>query len=354
MALVKKQDHSPLDITLMGHPEARNVGELWAGKTNTKERRRLQNRLNRRAYRRRQAEQKLSQKRTMAEAGIEPEPKMNRAFRVPGVTVFALDVRYNQIPRNQFSLASLVSSAGTSPGEGEAAMFLTPQRHLRHLQSWCRKFEETMQQAGLISVELDEGNSPTDSDAVQLEEVLVEVGNSRYPNLISDSEDQLINLMYYNVFRGLSKNIRALNLDLKSMTSWDYTSPFVSGKVDISTLAPDFRPTYLQRTVPHHACFDIFPDSVVRDNAIVYWYIEKHPLEERLCMAVAGRHTWHQIDLALKCGCILWGEPDVAESWEVTEGFARDWPFLVRGAVRLEAATNRYRAFRGEPPIRFA
>jgi len=38
------------DVTLMGHPEARSVDELWAGKTDVKERRRLQNRLNRRAY----------------------------------------------------------------------------------------------------------------------------------------------------------------------------------------------------------------------------------------------------------------------------------------------------------------
>ena len=52
MALVQTRDHSNLDVTLMGHPEARGVEELWAGKTNIKERRRLQNRLNRRAYRR--------------------------------------------------------------------------------------------------------------------------------------------------------------------------------------------------------------------------------------------------------------------------------------------------------------
>ncbi|ETI25345.1 hypothetical protein G647_02117 [Cladophialophora carrionii CBS 160.54] len=354
MALIRPRDHSSLDVTLMGHPEARNVGELWAGKTNIKERRRLQNRLNRRAYRKRQAEQKLVRKRTMAQAGIEPEARMNRMLRVPGVTVFSLDVKHDQTQKGPISLTSLVSAAGMSSGEDAAVLSSSPQRHLRLLQSWCRKFEETMRRAGLISVEPDQGSPTTDSDAIQLEEVLVEVGHVRYPDLIPNPEDQLINLMYYNVFRGLAKNIRALNLDIQSMASWNYDSPFVTGKVDVSTLAPDFQPTYLQRTISHHPCFDVFPDPVVRDNAIVHWYIEKHPLEGRLCMALAGRHTWHEIDLALKCGCILWGEPDVAESWEVTEGFARDWPFLVKGAVRLEAATNRYRAFRGEPPILFA
>ena len=48
------QDHEgeigSLNVMLLGHAEARNIAELWAGKTNVKERRKLQNRLNRRAY----------------------------------------------------------------------------------------------------------------------------------------------------------------------------------------------------------------------------------------------------------------------------------------------------------------
>ena len=212
-----------------------------------------------------------------------------------------------------------------------------------------------MGKAGLIGLELGDDGAPLpDSDAIRLEETLIKSQNFRVHTSIPTAEDHLINLMYYNVFRGLSKNIRALKLDLRLMTSWKYDSPFVTGKVDVSSIAPDFQPTFLQRTVSHHPCFDIFPDSVVRDNAIAYWYVEQHPLEGRLCMALAGRHTWYEIDLALKCGWVLWGEPDVVESWEVTEGFAARWPFLVKGAVRLEAATNRYRALRGEAPIFFA
>ena len=50
MSLHSIERDGAFDVTLMGHPEARNVDELWAGKTNIRERRRLQNRLNRRAY----------------------------------------------------------------------------------------------------------------------------------------------------------------------------------------------------------------------------------------------------------------------------------------------------------------
>ncbi|KAJ9610844.1 hypothetical protein H2200_005621 [Cladophialophora chaetospira] len=353
MALLQRLEYGDLDVTLMGHPEANGVEELWAGKTNIKERRRLQNRLNRRAYRKRQAEQELVKKRTLAKAGIDPERRKVRNSSLPGLTVFALDVGYNQISKAPISLNSLVSTASTSV-EG-AIISQSPQRHLRLLQAWCRRFEETMQKSGLISVEIKEQSpSIAASDAVQFEEGLIRIGDLRYHTSIQNPEDQLLTLMYYNVFRGLGKNIRALNLDMNLMPSWKYDSPFVTGRVDISTLAPDFQPTYLQQTVSHHPCFDIFPDSVVRDNAIAYWYVDKKPLNGRLCMALAGRHTWHEIDLGSRSGCILWGEPDVVESWEVTEGLARDFPFLVKGAVRLEAATNVYRASRGEMPIFFA
>ncbi|KIX99814.1 uncharacterized protein Z520_04450 [Fonsecaea multimorphosa CBS 102226] len=227
--------------------------------------------------------------------------------------------------------------------------------NLKLVQSWCRRFEETMLQIGSVGVEVLDGDVLlADSDPVMFEESIIHATDIRYHTFIPSPEDELLNLMYYNVFRGLAKNIRALNLEINFMASDAADSPFITGRVDSSSLAPDFQPTYLQRTVSHHPCFDIFPDSVVRDNAIEHWYIEKHPLEGRLCMALAGRHTWHEIDLALKHGCVLWGEPDVTESWEVTQGFADDWPFLVKGSVRLEAATNRYRALRGEPPIFFA
>ncbi|OAP59428.1 hypothetical protein AYL99_06726 [Fonsecaea erecta] len=356
------QDHDIFDVTLMGHPEARSVDELWAGKTNIKERRRLQNRLNRRAYRKRQAEQKLTRKRAMAGAGIEPDDsRRHRASRLPGVRVFTLEAKDNMISNGSITLSSLVSAAGQLSARADISMSFEPPKpskghlKLKLVQSWCRRFEETMVDIGSIGVEILGGDVlVTDSDPVVFEESLIQAVNIRYHTFIPSPEDQLLNLVYYNVFRGLAKNIRALNLEMGFMASWGSDSPFITGRVDTSTLAPDFQPTYLQRTVSHHPCFDIFPDSVVRDNAIEHWYIQKHPLEGRLCMALAGRHTWHEIDLALRHGCVLWGEPDVTESWEVTPGFADDWPFLVKGAVRLEAATNRYRALRGEPPIFFA
>lgn len=368
-----ERDDAAIHITLMGHAEARNVDELWAGKTNVKERRRLQNRLNRRAYSKihsgvyvsmrlipfsfpgkRQVQQKLLQQQEMAKDGIQPSMSKRSRGVLPGIHVFSLEqpgIRdlTGAIPLNALVVAS-ESSRSSSPIPPGKPM-CTP---LRPVESWCRKFEETMlPSSGLELSPVRRGDSShKDSDPVIFEEGLIRSLDLR--THIPSPEDRLLNLMYYNVFRGLSKNMRALNLDIDAMVSWSYPSPFVAGDMDTSSLAPDFQPTLLQQTVPHHPCFDIFPDPVVRDNAIRYWYVEHNPLEGRLCIALAGRHTWHEIDLPLRHGCVLWGEADVVESWEVTEGFANDWPFLVKGALRLEAATNWYRALRGEPPISFA
>lgn len=50
MAPFPGQGSAALAIEMLGHEQARDVDELWAGKSDVKERRRLQNRLNRRAY----------------------------------------------------------------------------------------------------------------------------------------------------------------------------------------------------------------------------------------------------------------------------------------------------------------
>lgn len=225
------------------------------------------------------------------------------------------------------------------------------------MHSWCRAFETTVLQSNLNNVELAklaQGDSAeAKSDAVLLEESLIRSLDMPSPYRLP--VDHLLNLVYYNVFRGLSRNTRALHLDIGRMTSREYSSPFLSGGIDATRIAPDFQPTLWQRTIPHHPMFDIFPDPVLRDHAIEFWAQADVPVPEgRFGMALAGRNTWQDVELPLRHGCVLWGEPDRLENWEVTEGFVQTWPCLVKGAFRLEAATNAWRAVRGEDPISFA
>ncbi|KAI1617111.1 hypothetical protein EDD36DRAFT_154202 [Exophiala viscosa] len=336
-----------LNVAMMRHAEARSVNEIWAGKTDIKERRRLQNRLNRRAYRKRQTEQNR-----MRDSHPDRDiPQQARRSRFPGVHVFSVagasDARWHE---------SISLNAFFTPSKAVLHKSEQMSTSLNPLRGWCRRFEETWLQSGLSGIELGRIPSPEHaenvSDAVICEEHLLSFLNIQNPHPLP--MDHLINLVYYNVFRGLSKNIKHLRLDCLQMLFDDCPSPFIAGGLDISVIAPDFHPTLLQRTVPHHPCFDIFPDAVVRDNAINCWRGHESAHQGRLCFTIAGRNTWHEIDIPLRHGFVLWEQPDCVESWEVTEGFVQDWPCLVKGAFRLEAATNSWRGVRGEPPISFA
>ena len=196
------------------------------------------------------------------------------------------------------------------------------------------------------------GKSPY-SQMIQFEELLSESIDRRtmYPL----SSDHLLSLIYYNVFRALVTNMRLLNLDLELMMTDNYQSPFLgiaSGtcSIDLNTLPPDFQPTLIQRTVPHHPRMDIFPDPVVRDNIILnQGKFEDYPF----CMAIIGHDTWLENDPSQRAGMVVWAEPWSVKSWEITEGFLAKWKWMLRGAERLESATNSWRRRRGLHPLAF-
>ncbi len=50
---------------------------------------------------------------------------------------------------------------------------------------------------------------------------------------------------------------------------------------------------------------------------------------------------------------MLWGEPWAEDGWEVSEGFARKWSFLVAGCESLLKSTNKWRELRGESGLVF-
>ena len=196
------------------------------------------------------------------------------------------------------------------------------------------------------------GKSPY-SQMIRFEELLSESVDSR--TLFPLSSDHLLSLIYYNVFRALVSNMRLLNLDLELMETDDYQSPFLeldSGtcSIDLSSIPPDFQPTLIQRTVPHHPRMDIFPDPVVRDNIILnQGKFEDYPF----CMAVIGHDTWYENDPSQRAGMVVWGEPWNVKSWEITDGFVAKWQWMLKGAEKLENATNSWRRRRGLRPLAF-
>ena len=47
-------------------------------------------------------------------------------------------------------------------------------------------------------------------------------------------------------------------------------------------------------------------------------------------------------------GLVLWGEPWSTNGWEISEGIARKWSFLLKGCGDLIESTNKWRKVRGE------
>jgi hypothetical protein len=51
---------------------------------------------------------------------------------------------------------------------------------------------------------------------------------------------------------------------------------------------------------------------------------------------------------------IVWGEPYLLDSWELTPAFVRKWGRLLEGCEELIRSSNRWRESRGEEKLRIA
>jgi hypothetical protein len=168
--------------------------------------------------------------------------------------------------------------------------------------------------------------------------------------------DHLLSLIYYNVFRACVSNIQRLGLSFEEMCLDEYQSKFPTMAPDdpsLQLLPPDLRPTQLQRRIPHHPMWDILPSPTLRDNVLTYG--EDSLDDTKLCFEIMGDGSPASGEEASeRAGLIAWSDPSQASGWEVTEKFAKNWSFLLKGARELELSTNRWRAARMEDPIFFA
>jgi hypothetical protein len=106
-------------------------------------------------------------------------------------------------------------------------------------------------------------------------------------------------------------------------------------------------PTAKQKAIDHAFWFDTPPCAQFRDNLIE----AKDTLNRmEICSDFVGGIYRGLNEVELR-GWLIWGEPWTEDGWEVTEGFARRWGFLLKGCETLMRSTNRWRASRGEDPL---
>jgi hypothetical protein len=160
-------------------------------------------------------------------------------------------------------------------------------------------------------------------------------------------DHHLITLVQYNVLRAMMTNFKLLSLlhTLPDVCGNYFYDSFVS--VTTTAIPPALQPTPMQQVVPHPPWVDIVPDAALRDNLIVH---QKDIDVNELCSDLVGGLYEGYDDVALR-GILVWRDPWREDAWEVTEGFAKKWAFLLKGCQMLVSATNAWRQSRGEEAL---
>ncbi|CAM1501298.1 Fc.00g104600.m01.CDS01 [Cosmosporella sp. VM-42] len=111
---------------------------------------------------------------------------------------------------------------------------------------------------------------------------------------------------------------------------------------------PDsLRPTPLQLSIPHRPWVDPFPLPRLRDNILLANMDPEASSEYCLCydmVELYGTTSSGPDDPLL----IVWGEPWDPYGWEASVAFLRKWGWLLRGCNEILESTNQWREGRGE------
>ncbi|KAL3451106.1 hypothetical protein BJX65DRAFT_268989 [Aspergillus insuetus] len=156
--------------------------------------------------------------------------------------------------------------------------------------------------------------------------------------------DHLLTTVKLNIYRAFVENMAALGMDLTWMKG-DAISPFCTSNPWPSELTPTTIPTHLQpspiqRQVPHHPWLDFFPHPRMRDRLILAGDFD----DDNLCLDIMAFWDANADD----AGLVIWGPPWDLQNWELSEGFLRKWGWTVQGCPELLHSTNSWRSLRGE------
>ncbi|KAJ9606118.1 hypothetical protein H2200_009079 [Cladophialophora chaetospira] len=291
--------------------EAVDREDDWTGVTSATERRRRQNRLNSRAFRRRRAREEQ-------------------------------ECLKGDLPRSTTAHGTALEHEATIPcwSEASQAIILVPISHLpSHL--WYSKMP-------LL---------PYTTTPVKLNRVIFPL-----------SSDHLITLLQYNVLRAclINRDLVAKLQPREGGEEWSSTALTILPNVDSSFLSqllpPSLHPTLLQKTVLHAAWIDILPHPVLRDNLILLTTpvhvqpssCKTTPFDEDALWtdSVGGLFKGSSPTQANYTGGIVWASPWDVSGWEMSEAFWRKYRSIFRGCEdEVLSATNRWRRKRGESDL---
>ncbi|ETS79353.1 hypothetical protein PFICI_09206 [Pestalotiopsis fici W106-1] len=300
MEISRDHDSMPSPLPLQAMSQQRYVqsqDDDWTGVTSTSERRRLQNRLNQRAYRK-----------------YKPFGPVRRQGTI---TVYqellgVVGQDENKTKGNEDTAAAPRDAVSLTLQEEGYKMLTAPQRRDNVIRFAREAYE-------------------------------------RYA-LGAPRPSQLGMLVKLNVLNALARNARLIGLPNDRVCDDDAISPFsLSGPLPLplpdQTLYPEaLKPTAVQYSVLHHPWIDLLPFPVMRERAIRA--VSSGVLDEDE-IVLDLIEVWPK-DAVHTPFLIVWGDSSNPGDWEATLPFLEKYGWLVWGCTELFESTNKWRSKRGE------
>ena len=301
--------HKPTRVATPGPtPSFPSPSNDWCGKSGTRERRQIQNRLNQRAYRQRQ--------------------RTYNGVRAPRETGSIISARNANVQgakdRKDVDLPPVLSRRTESAPESRSLGSKTPPFGVSAIAA--------AKPADVDQPHFLSGRSKSAPAA----------GNPPSSGLVMD---ELSLLIQRNVMEGASVNAQHLGINPDNLLEGGHGSVLSRHGL---TISDPLKPGKLQGEIQHDPIIDILPYPRLR-HQLVRALAAGQLDEESFCAEVRESGA---LDIeGRRHGLLCWGAPDDVGGWEMSEHFARRWCFVLQGCGRLFESTNLWRSTRSEKAI---